>query len=134
MNLMPIPTLEELAETPAKAKDLPPDVRQALAFRALAVLNALYAAGLVDGACSNGQAEHTVNGDRLLTAKQAGEWLGRSEDVVYRHADQFPFTVRDGRQVRFSEKGIERYIRQRMGGQKEEGGQKCERKSWPRPQ
>ena len=115
MNLAPIPKLDELAETPAKAKDLPPDVRQALAFRALAVLNALNVAALADGASSNAQAEHAGNGDRLLTAKEAGGKLGRSEDAVYRRADEFPFTVRDGRQVRFSEKGIEKYIRQRMG-------------------
>ncbi len=49
MNLTPIPKLDELAETPAKAKDLPSDVRQALVFRALTVLNALHAAGLADG-------------------------------------------------------------------------------------
>lgn len=113
MNLFPIPTLEQVAETPAKAKGLPPDVRQSLAFRALTVLNALHAAGLGDGASSNGNRE-SREGDRLLTAKEAGEKLGRSEDAMYRHADEFPFTVRDGRQVRFSEKGIERYIRQRM--------------------
>ena len=114
MTLVEIPKLDELVETPARAKDLPPDVRQALAFRALAVLNALYAAGLVDGTSSNGNGE-SPGGDRLLTAKEAAGRLGKSKDALYRHANKFPFTMRDGRQVRFSEKGIEKYIRQRIG-------------------
>jgi len=115
MSLNIIPKLEELAETPAKAKDLPSDVRQALAFRALAALNALYAAGLADGASSNGQVEHSGNGDRLLTVEEAAPKLGTSVDHLYRHAKNYPFTVRNGRALRFSEVGIERFIRQRMG-------------------
>jgi hypothetical protein len=38
-----------------------------------------------------------------------------STDYVYRHAKQFPFMVREGRHVRFSERGLERYIQQRQG-------------------
>ena len=59
-------------------------------------------------------AEHS-QGDRLLNAKEAAAKLGLSADRLYRHSSTFPFTVRIGRQLRFSEAGIERYIRQRMG-------------------
>jgi predicted DNA-binding transcriptional regulator AlpA len=115
MSLNIIPKLEELAETPAKAKDLPSDVRQTLAFRALAALNALYAAGLADGASGNSPVEHSGNGDRLLDVQEAARKLGKSKDHLYRHAGDYPFTVRDGRSLRFSELGIEKFIRQRMG-------------------
>lgn len=53
--------------------------------------------------------------DRLLTVEEAAQKLGRSKDWLYRHAGRLPFTVRDGRLLRFSEQGIERYIRQRQG-------------------
>ena len=52
--------------------------------------------------------------DRLLTVEEASQKLGLTKDYLYRHADQFPFTVRLGtRQLRFSLHGMDRYIRQR---------------------
>ncbi len=52
--------------------------------------------------------------DRLLTVNEASRKLGVTKDYLYRHADQFPFTVRVGpRQLRFSLHGMDRYIRQR---------------------
>ena len=59
--------------------------------------------------------EHSGNGDRLLTVEEAAPKLGTSVDHLYRHAKNYPFTVRNGRALRFSEVGIERFIRQRMG-------------------
>ena len=53
--------------------------------------------------------------DRLLNVKEAAEKLGRSTDWLYRHGSELPFVVRDGRLLRFSEQGIEEYIRRRMG-------------------
>ena len=61
------------------------------------------------------QAGNPTDGDRLLTAKEAAAKLGTSADWVYRHSRNLPFTVRIGRKVLFSEAGIERYIRTRMG-------------------
>ncbi len=52
--------------------------------------------------------------DTLLTAEEAAERLGVSPDFLYRTKD-LPFRVRVGRRVRFSARGIERYIRQRQG-------------------
>lgn len=53
--------------------------------------------------------------DRLLDVKEAAEKLCRSADWLYRHAWELPFVVRDGRLLRFSEQGIEGYIKRRMG-------------------
>ena len=52
--------------------------------------------------------------DRLLNVKEAAQKLGRSPDWLYRHGSELPFVVRDGRLLRFSEQGIEEYIRRRM--------------------
>jgi len=55
-------------------------------------------------------------GDRLLTAEQAAELLNTTKDWLRRHGSRLPFTVRlsDG-QVRYSSKGIQRFITTRMG-------------------
>ena len=46
--------------------------------------------------------------DRLLTVEEASRKLAVTEDYLYRHANQFPFTVRLGtRQLRFSLHGME---------------------------
>jgi excisionase family DNA binding protein len=53
--------------------------------------------------------------DELVNAREAARRLGLSLDYVYRHARQLPFAVRVGRQLRFSSRGIERYIERRQG-------------------
>ena len=60
----------------------------------------------------NGQGDVS---DRLLDVKEVAAKLHLSEDQVYRKAASFPFTVRVGRKLLFSEAGIDRYIRQRAG-------------------
>lgn len=47
---------------------------------------------------------------RLLTARVVAERLGCSVRQVYAKADTFPFTVRVGGMVRFSEVGLERFL------------------------
>jgi predicted DNA-binding transcriptional regulator AlpA len=52
-----------------------------------------------------------VTEDRLLTIDEAAVVLKTTKDYLYRHWKEFPFTVRlSPRQLRFSAKGIERYI------------------------
>jgi excisionase family DNA binding protein len=53
--------------------------------------------------------------DRLLTAEEVAQRLNCSTDFIYRHAKQYPFMLRVGRHIRFSERGLERYIQQRQG-------------------
>ena len=48
-------------------------------------------------------------------AREAAQRLGTSEDWLYRHAAELPFTKRlSERQLRFSSAGIEQYIRRRQ--------------------
>ena len=53
--------------------------------------------------------------DPLLTVDETAKRLGVSEDWIYRRTKSLPFVVRVGRHVRFSAKGIDRFIRNRMG-------------------
>lgn len=51
--------------------------------------------------------------DRLLTVEEAASMLSVSVDWLYRHANDFSFTVRPGPgQVRFSSIGIQDYLRE----------------------
>ena len=49
--------------------------------------------------------------DELLDVEEAARRLHSSPAFLYRHHDRFPFTRRVGRNLRFSARGIERYIR-----------------------
>ena len=53
--------------------------------------------------------------DRLLNVTEAAELLDMAPDSLYRRSSSLPFTVRDGRRVRFSRAGIDRFIRARQG-------------------
>jgi excisionase family DNA binding protein len=51
--------------------------------------------------------------DRLLTVQEAAEILSVTTDWLYRHADEFRFTVRPGPgQLRFSHQGIQEYLKE----------------------
>lgn len=50
--------------------------------------------------------------DRLLAVSEAADVLSVTTDWLYRHADEFSFTVRPGPgQVRFSNIGLQEYLR-----------------------
>ena len=54
--------------------------------------------------------------DDASTRAEAAEKLAMTKDFLYRHADEFPFTVRPtSNHLRFSLRGIEKFIRQRTG-------------------
>jgi excisionase family DNA binding protein len=48
--------------------------------------------------------------DRLLTAEEVAERLGVKTGYVYRNAIRYPFMVREGRYIRFSEQGLSKYL------------------------
>ncbi len=48
--------------------------------------------------------------DQLVDINKAAEILGVKVRYLYDHHDRFPFTRRIGRQLRFSTRGIERYL------------------------
>jgi len=49
--------------------------------------------------------------DELLSAAEAARRLGISQDYLYRHHGDFPFTRRVGRRLLFSALGIEKHIK-----------------------
>ena len=51
--------------------------------------------------------------DELLAVPEAARRLGVSEDYLYRHSREYPFTRRQGRKLLFSAQGIDRQIRQK---------------------
>jgi len=113
MSLTPLPTLDELAAHPELARELPPEVAQDLLARLAPLQIVLLAQAIRPLGGGNGQGEPQE--DRLLTVEEAAKMLGLSTDWLYRRAGKLPFTVRLGRQLRFSERGLDRYIRQRQG-------------------
>lgn len=53
--------------------------------------------------------------DELLSVEAAAKRLNVSEDYLYTHKNEFPFTRRIGRKLLFSSSGIDRYIKQQGG-------------------
>jgi excisionase family DNA binding protein len=76
----------------------------------MAAIQLSLAARLVAEATEHPQAD----ADSLLTVEQAAARLKCSQDWLYRRAKRLPFTVRVGRNLRFSERGIEAAIRAGM--------------------
>ena len=112
MNLIPVPKLADLLADPGKASLLPSEAIPAMMGDLERLKAVLWARLSLPQASGNGSAESS---DRLLSAQEAAGVLHTSTDYLYRHSSRLPFTVRMGRKVLFSEAGIERYIRQRMG-------------------
>jgi hypothetical protein len=52
----------------------------------------------------------TEPADRWLTAKEVAQILRASPDFIYGHADEYPFTRREGKLVRFSARGLDEYL------------------------
>ena len=80
-----------------------------------AKLVAVEVAALANG---NGNGHHPPEEpDKLLTAQQASERIGMTVRWVYSHASTLPFTVHlpNSRAVRFSERGISRWLAKQRG-------------------
>jgi predicted DNA-binding transcriptional regulator AlpA len=79
-------------------------------------LEATVEAKMISALAANGQPEGPAGPaeDRLLDIRTAAAKLGMSRDWLYRHKN-LPFRVPVGRQLKFSERGIERWIKQRQG-------------------
>src|SRR5205823_3479802 len=113
-SLAAVLSLDAIALDPAKAAALPVEARGSLIVQAAAVLAAL-------GASMAAVRQEHGEPDTLLTVKEAAPLLKMSRDYLYRHARQFPFFVRPNgaRAVRFSAHGIERYLRQQQGHERQ---------------
>lgn len=116
MSLTPVPALAELLQDPASVEALPPARARTLLLQLAPLTEALRLRALALPTDGNGAPALTPpEPDRLLSVAEAAGRLGFSKDHLYRHASRYPFTVRLGSRLRFSERGIERYIRARQG-------------------
>ena len=107
MNAM----LAEIISHPEVLAKIPREQIPALLLE-IASLQGALAASLLNGAETAGA---QGNGDKLLEVKEAAAKLSVTEDWLYRKGSKLPFVVRMGRNIRFSEQGINRFIRQRTG-------------------
>ncbi|HUY28866.1 MAG TPA: helix-turn-helix domain-containing protein [Candidatus Binataceae bacterium] len=113
-GLFSVPRLEELVADPCQVRVLDAHTARVLRTQAIAALNVLNGHDLEiarAGTEASGQQRH----DRLLNIAEAAEKLSSKKDWLYRHHRELGFTVRHGRLLRFSELGVEEYIRKRRG-------------------
>jgi predicted DNA-binding transcriptional regulator AlpA len=103
-----VPTLDELAADPERATALPRATIQTLLHRCVGVQTILL------GALTASEKTET-EADTLIDVDAAAQRLGASKDWIYHNARHLPFVVRNGRLLRFSSRGIDRYIRTRQG-------------------
>jgi predicted DNA-binding transcriptional regulator AlpA len=102
-----VPSIAELLTHPERANDLPADIARGLLAQVAPLQMALLGRAFArDGAGGSR--------DRLLAVKDAAAKLGQSVEWLYKHASTLPFTVRNGRALRFSEVGIEAWIRRQQ--------------------
>jgi len=113
-RLYSVPQLEELAADPKKAGVLDAHTTELLETRAIVALDVLRKRKMLLAA-QTALAEKVRKPDRLLSAKEVAKRLGFSVDWVYKNHRDLPFRVRLGTVPRFSEKGLEKYIRERQG-------------------
>ena len=104
-----VPGLNEVVTDPERVTALPRAAIQTLLHRCVAAQTVLLGA-LTAAEPDKANSEP----DRLLDVATAAGRLGVSPDWLYHHARQLPFTVRQGRLLRFSSHGIDRYIKTRQ--------------------
>jgi len=104
-----MPTLADIAAQPERVTELAPEQARTLLVQLAMLQVPLLARALAGG-------RQDADGDRLLKIADAATRLGQSVDWLYRHADRLPFTVRNGRGLRFSARRLEAYIAARTNG------------------
>ena len=102
--------LAALVADPARVATVPPRRIPALLSQ-LSALQGAMAARLI----SADRDEAASAEETLLTVDEAAERLGVSKDWLFRRSRTLPFVVRLGRHLRFSGRGIDRYLRNRTG-------------------
>lgn len=110
--------LLELVRDPRLTSDVPAKQASALLAELAGLqgaLGAIQAALLVRALAreANARMDAAPAPDVNLSADEAGRRLGLSADWLYKNAKDLPFTVRIGRRVLFSSRGLERWNRQR---------------------
>lgn len=101
-----IPSLDALASDPSQIDGLPLDVLKSL-WVDVRNLEKVLALRMLMFPTTASHPE-----DRLIGIDEASAILGMSKDRLYRN--DYPFTIRDGGLLRFSNNGIQRFIRSRL--------------------
>jgi len=114
IQMKAVPTLADLQADPGRASELPLQEAESLLSRCHVVQGVLLGRLLALRA-SDSHSDKAAAPDRLLDVEQAALRLGKAPATLYKTAGRYPFTVRDGRTLRFSAAGIEKYIRARTG-------------------
>jgi hypothetical protein len=110
-----VPKLEEVAVDPGKTGGLDAHTTELLETAAIAALSALRERKLALAA-EERMASQASRPDRLIKPKEVAERLGVGIDWVYHNPNKLmAFRVRFGTVPRFSEKGLEEFIRKRLG-------------------
>jgi hypothetical protein len=107
-KIVPVPTLAVLLNDPERISALRKEAIAELRGQ-IAKLDTLLLSRLL----TDEQHPPGTDGDRLLRAAEAAAKLGLPKDALYRN--EYPFMVRVGSRRRFSEQGIEKFIRNRIG-------------------
>ncbi len=90
---VPLPTLDEIADRPETAADLPQPALQTTLYRAMAVQQACFTALVANGP-SSGVERPSPTHDELVSARVVAEMMGGiSPRAVYRQARGFPFST-----------------------------------------
>lgn len=108
--MSPIEKLAEVLSELQGAGELPSGAIAPLLVQLAAVQTAL-AARLITAEPMNGD----LREDQLLTAEEAAARMAVSVNYLYKHCSKLPFTIRQGRLVRFSSIGLNRYLEKRRG-------------------
>lgn len=101
-----IPSLDTLAADPSQIDGLPLDVLKAL-WVDVRNLEKVLVLRMLAAPTTASSSE-----DKLLTVGEAALVLNMSKDRLYRM--DYPFTIRDGGLLRFSNNGIQRWIKTRL--------------------
>jgi len=102
-------SLDDLVADPSRVEDLSGDECQNMLIKLVSIQPLLLGRIISDNKSGN-----TPQEDTLLTVEQAAKRLNCSKDWLYRNAPKLPFTKRiSPHQLRFSSKGVEKYIRNR---------------------
>ncbi len=101
-----ITTIDSIAANPSLANDL--NSEEALDM--LVLLASIQP--VLSAVAYSGNVENMFTGDRLLKVGEVAFRLNCDSDWVYRNKDKLPFTRRlSSNQLRFSEKGLDKYIK-----------------------
>lgn len=90
---VPLPTLDEIANRPETAAELPQPALQTMLYRSMVVQQACFTA-LVASGVSSGVERPSPTTDELVSARVVAEMMGGiSPRAVYRQARDFPFST-----------------------------------------